>query len=199
MLRIEPTTLEGEFVRLVPLSPDHVDACSAIGLDPDIWRWTPLRVRDAAGMRRLVEEALRAQRAGTALPFTTTARESGEVVGMTRFMNIAPADRRVEIGFTWIAPAWQRTRINSEAKYLMLRHAFETWGCMRVEFKTNALNTRSRAAILRLGAVEEGTLRKHMLNEDGTVRDSVYFSIVDDEWPGVKARMEAALRGDAVR
>lgn len=194
MLRIEPTTLEGEFVRLVPLSLDHVDACSAIGLDPDIWRWTPLRVRDAAEMRRLVEEALQAQRAGTALPFTTTVRESGEVVGMTRYMNIAAADRRVEIGFTWIAPAWQRTRINSEAKYLMLRHAFETWGCMRVEFKTNVLNTKSRTAILRLGAVEEGTFRKHMLNEDGTVRDSVYFSIIDDEWPAVKARMEAALR-----
>jgi RimJ/RimL family protein N-acetyltransferase len=194
MFRVEPLTLEGETTRLVPLTLEHVDALCEGGLDPDIWRWMPWRIRDRAGMQALVEETLRARDAGTAVPFTTTLRETGQVVGATRFMNIAPSDRRLEIGGTWLVAAWQRTRVNSEAKYLMLRHAFESWGCMRVEFKTNALNARSRAAILRLGAVEEGTFRKHMLQQDGTVRDSVYFSIVDDEWPNVKLQLEARLR-----
>lgn len=190
---IEDVTLEGAFVRLVPLTIDHVDPLCAVGLDATIWRWMPSKVRDRAGMQAFVESCLAARDAGTALPFVITERETGQVVGATRFMNIAAADLRVEIGGTWIGPAWQRTRVNTEAKYLMLRHAFERWGCRRVEFKTSALNAKSRAAILRLGAKEEGTLRKHMVQEDGSPRDSVYFSIIDDEWPAVKARLEDTL------
>jgi RimJ/RimL family protein N-acetyltransferase len=190
---IEDAALEGALVRLVPMAIAHVDALCDVGLDPDIWRWMPSKVRDRAGMTAFVEGCLAAREAGTALPFVTTTRDAGLVVGATRFMNMAPADLRVEIGGTWIAPAWQRSRVNSEAKFLMLRHAFERWGCRRVEFKTSALNARSRAAILRIGAQEEGTLRKHMVQEAGSARDSVYFSIVDDEWPAVKARLQAAL------
>src|SRR4030081_1121871 len=120
-------------------------------------------------------------------------RSSGRVIGTTRFMNFDRVNRRLEIGSTWIAPAWQRTAVNTEAKYLMLRHAFEVWKCFRVELKTDALNQESRNAILRLGAKEEGTLRRHVLTWTGRVRDSVYFSILDSEWPEVKARMENML------
>jgi RimJ/RimL family protein N-acetyltransferase len=190
---IEDVVLEGATVRLVPLTLDHLDPLCAVGLDPGVWRWMPWQVRDRSGMERFVDGCLATRNDGSALPFVTTLRDTGQVVGATRFMNMAPADRRVEIGGTWIAPAWQRTRVNTEAKYLMLGHAFERWGCRRVEFKTSALNARSRAAILRLGATEEGTLRKHMVQEDGSARDSVYYSIIDDEWPAVKARLEAAL------
>ncbi|MEP7347334.1 MAG: GNAT family protein [Gemmatimonadaceae bacterium] len=190
---LDVVTLEGALVRLIPLSRDHVDALCAVGLEPDIWRWIPRRVDDRAGMRAFVEECLEGWRAGTALPFTTTLRETGQVVGATRFMSIALAHKRLEIGGTWLGSEWQRTRVNTEAKYLMLRHAFETWGCQRVEFKTHAGNVRSRRAILRLGAVEEGTFRKHMVQEDGSSRDSVYFSIVDDEWPAVKETLEERL------
>ena len=190
---IEDVVLEGHHVRLVPLTLGHSDALAAVGLDPSLWRWMPWKVTDLAGIRAFAESSLAARAAGTALPFVTTLRESGKVIGATRFMNIVEADLKVEIGGTWITPAWQRTRVNSEAKYLMLRHAFEAWGCRRVEFKTNALNEKSRAALLRLGAVEEGTLRKHMVQEDGSSRDSVFFSILDTEWPAVKSRLEAAL------
>jgi RimJ/RimL family protein N-acetyltransferase len=121
--------------------------------------------------------------------FATVETSSGRVIGSTRFMNIDRANRRVEIGSTWIAPPWQRTAVNTEAKYLMLRHAFEVWGCIRVELKTDALNQKSRNAILRIGAKEEGTLRRHLITHTGRVRDTVYFSILDSEWPGVKARL----------
>ena len=120
-------------------------------------------------------------------------RSSGRAIGSTRFGNIEPTHRRIEIGWTWIGRPWQRTVINTEAKYLMLRHAFEEWKCIRVELKTNAKNVRSRAAIARIGGKEEGTLRRHMINADGSYRDSVYFSILDDEWPNVKARLEERL------
>ena len=193
MFRVEPVTLEGSFVRLVPLELKHVDALCAIGLDASLWTWTPVQISDCDGMRAFVEEALAEQRTGNGLPFATTLRETGQVIGSTRFMSTVPAHNRVEIGGTWIAPAWQRTRANTEAKYLMLRHAFEDWKCMRVELKTHARNAKSRAAILRIGASEEGTLRKHMLEADGSIRDSVYFSIVDDEWPTVKRTLEAML------
>ncbi len=194
MFQIEPVILEGTLVRLVPLTLAHVDALSEVGLDASLWTWTPVRIQDSDGMRAFVEEALAEQRAGSALPFATTLYATGQVIGSTRFMSIVPAHRRVEIGGTWIAPAWHRTRANTEAKYLMLRHAFEEWRCMRVELKTHAQNAKSRAAILRIGAAEEGTLRKHMLHADGSIRDSVYFSIVDEEWPNAKRTLEAMLR-----
>jgi RimJ/RimL family protein N-acetyltransferase len=145
-------------------------------------------------MERYVAQALAEQREGTALPFATVLRASGQVIGSTRFHSATPAHRRVEIGWTWLGPSWQRTGANTEAKYLMLRLAFEQWACLRVEFKTSALNQRSRAALRRIGAVEEGVLRSHMINEDGTVRDSVYFSILLHEWPTVKLRLERLMR-----
>ena len=193
MLTLDPVTLEGGVVRLVPLGVEHVDGMCEVGLDPEIWRWMPTTVNDRAGMEAFVQESLDMQKAGTGLPFATTLRATGQVIGSTRFMNVAVAHRRVEVGGTWIGTAWQRTRVNTEAKYLMLRYAFEQLGCLRVEFKTHARNSRSRAAILRLGAVEEGLFRKHMVQSDGSIRDTVYFSIVDDEWPVVKGRLEARL------
>jgi RimJ/RimL family protein N-acetyltransferase len=144
-------------------------------------------------MTAYIDRALKDQESGTALPFVTVDRASGRIVGSTRYMNIEPAHRRVEIGASWLARPWQRTAINTEAKYLMLRHAFETLGCMRVELKTDALNRRSRNAIQRIGGIEEGIFRRHILTWSGRVRDSVYFSIVDREWPRVKAALEARL------
>ncbi|HEY3120759.1 MAG TPA: GNAT family protein [Vicinamibacteria bacterium] len=194
-MQIEPVTLGGEHVRLEPLRREHVDALCGVGLDPEIWRWTQSQVGDRERMRDYVDTALRWQAEGTALPFVTVEKASETVVGSTRFGNIDRANRRVEIGWTWLGRPWQRTACNTEAKYLMLRHAFETWGCVRVEFKTDALNERSRAALLRIGAREEGTLRKHMVTASGRLRDSVYFSILDDEWPAVKKRLETRLAG----
>ena len=187
-------TLTGARVILEPLSLDHVDALCEIGLDPEIWKYTTSSVRDRNEMVAYIETALQWQRDGTAVPFATIDRASRRVVGSTRFANIAPEHKRAEIGWTWIAREFQRTHVNTEAKYLMLRLAFEEWKYLRVELKTSSRNERSRAAILRLGAVEEGTLRKHMINSDGSSRDSVYFSITDDEWPGVKARLEGMMR-----
>ena len=188
-----PITLEGSVVRLEPLASHHLDGLLAAGLDPELWRYTTSRVATPDEMRAYVEEALAAQRAGSALAFATIERQSGSVIGSTRFGSIVPEHRRCEIGWTWIARPWQRSAVNTEAKYLMLRHAFETWGCIRVELKTSARNERSRSAILRIGATEEGTLRQHMINADGSFRDTVYFSILDREWPDVRDRLRAML------
>lgn len=190
---LAPVVLEGDVVRLEPLRLDHAEALSAVGLDPSLWALTTIRVDTAADMRAYIEDALTEQRAGVSLPFATVHRATGRVIGSTRFGNITPAHRRVEIGWTWIAPAWQRTAVNTEAKLLMLTHAFDTLGCRRVELKTSALNLRSRNAMLRIGATEEGTLRQHMINSDGSNRDSVYFSVLDSEWPLVQARLRTLL------
>ncbi|HET7187844.1 MAG TPA: GNAT family protein [Gemmatimonadaceae bacterium] len=192
-MNLAPVVLEGRVVRLEPLTLDHVDALCAVGLDPSLWALTTIQVKDVGDMRRYVQTALDEQRAGTALPFVTIERATGTVVGTTRFGSAVHEHARVEIGWTWIAPPWQRTGVNTEAKYLMLRHAFEVLKTRRVELKTSARNARSRAAILRIGATEEGTLRKHMINADGSARDSVYFSVTDDEWPRVRARLEGML------
>lgn len=191
--RTAPASLDGRFVRLEALSPRHVEGLAAVGLDEEIWRWMPSAATTPQAMRALVGDALAARARGAELPFATIERAGGTVVGSTRFLNIDAGHRRVEIGWTWIAPPWQRTAINSEAKLLMLRHAFEVMGCIRVELKTDALNARSRAAIARLGAREEGTLRKHMITASGRVRDTVYYSILEEEWPEVEARLERAL------
>jgi len=187
---IQPVTLEGRHVRLEPLSLAHHASLCEAGLDEDLWRWIPTAVRTPDDMRAYMETALRALADGSALPFATVERATGRAIGSTRFGSIDRGHRRLEIGWTWIGRQWQRTAVNTEAKYLMLRHAFETLGAMRVELKTDSLNERSRRAILRLGAVEEGTFRKHMLTESGRVRHTVYFSVIDEEWPGVKARLE---------
>lgn len=192
-MHVQPVTLEGRYVRLEPLAiGHHADLC-AVGLDEELWRWIPTSVRTPEDMRAYIDIALRAQAEGSALPFATMDRTTGRAIGSTRFANIDRGHRRLEIGWTWIGRAWQRTAVNTEAKYLMLRHAFESLGAMRVELKTDSLNERSRRAILRLGAVEEGTFRKHMLTENGRIRHTVYFSIVDEEWPAVKTRLEGML------
>jgi N-acetyltransferase len=190
---VQPVVLEGENVRLEPLSLEHLPRLAEIGLQADIFRWFTEPVRTRAGMRKFIVTALEEQAAGKSLPFATTDKQSGLAVGSTRFMNIEPAHLRVEIGGTWIAPEWQRTAINTEAKYLMMRHAFETWGCNRVEFKTDSLNERSRRAISRIGAKEEGIFRNHMVTASGRLRHSVYFSVIRKEWPQVKATLEAKM------
>ena len=192
-LNIQPVTLEGRHVRLEPLSFDHHAALSEVGLAEELWLWIPHPVRTPEDMREYIATALRWQAEGSALPFATVERATGKVIGSTRFMNIDKMNRRVEIGSTWLTPAWQRTAANTEAKFLMLRHAFEQWKCIRVELKTDALNQKSRNAILRIGAQEEGTLRRHLITWTGRVRDTVYFSILDSEWPEVKRRLERRL------
>lgn len=190
---IEPITLDGQRVRLEPLSIDHLAALCEVGLVEEIWRWTTSLVLTPSDMRRYVEAALQEQAEGKALPFVTIDKASNKVVGSTRFGNIERTHRRVEIGWTWINPQWQRSHINTEAKYLMLRHAFETWQCVRVELKTDSLNEKSRNAMLRIGAKEEGTLRNHMVTYSGRLRHSVYFSVIVSEWPEVKANLEAKM------
>jgi len=192
-LEIQQVTLQGRHIRLEPLTLNHLDGLCEIGLDPDLWRWIPAPVKSRDDMRDYIRLALRWQTDGTALPFATVDQSSGRVVGSTRYMNIDKPNRHVEIGATWIGRPWQRTVVNTEAKYLMLRHAFETLGCFRVELKTDALNQQSRNAILRIGASQEGIFRKHVVCSDGRLRDSVYFSIIDSEWPSVKARLEEKL------
>jgi N-acetyltransferase len=192
-MNLAPVTLHGRAVRLEPLSLDYLDALTAAGSDPAIFHFVTGCGPTREEMHTFIASALELQHAGSALPFVTIDVASGRPIGSTRFGNIVPEHKRVEIGWTWIAPAFQRTGINTEAKYLMLRYAFEQLKCNRVEFKTNALNARSRAAILRIGAKEEGTLRAHMLNADGTARDSVYFSVIAPEWPEVSARLLAMM------
>ncbi len=192
---VSPVTLEGSVVRLEPIRREHAELFWNAAKDAfdDIFRWYPYRVNTREEFDRFVEKAFAEQERGESVVFATVERSSGRVIGSTRFMNIDRANRRVEIGSTWIAPAWQRTAVNTEAKFLMLRHAFETWNCFRVELKTDALNQKSRNAILRIGAKEEGTLRRHVLTWTGRVRDSVYFSILDSEWPEAKGKLEAML------
>lgn len=190
---VEPVILEGACVRLEPLTLVHTPALSEIGLDPRLWEWTTTELRTPEDMDEYVRTALEEQDNGRSLPFATVERATGRVVGSTRFGNIDRDNRKVEIGWTWIAPAWQRTAVNTEAKFLMLRHAFEALGCVRVELKTDSLNARSRAAILRIGAREEGVLRNHMITHTGRRRHTVYFSILDTEWPDVSTRLRARL------
>jgi N-acetyltransferase len=191
-----PVTLEGEHVRLEPLRRDHAEMLWELAKDHlhELFQWIPYRLQSLEDFREFNQRVLDEQQRGLTVPFATVELHSGKIAGTTRFMSIDFANRKVEIGSTWIVPAWQRTAVNTEAKYLMLQHAFAAWKCLRVELKTDSLNERSRRAILRLGAKEEGTLRKHMLTWDGRQRDSVYFSILDNEWPGVKARLETKMR-----
>jgi RimJ/RimL family protein N-acetyltransferase len=188
-------TLEGAYVRLEPLRSEHAPMLWEIAKDhlQELFQWIPYRLESLEDFREFNRHVLDEQQRGLTAPFATFERSSGQIAGTTRFMNMDLANRKVEIGSTWIAPRWQRTVVNTEAKYLMLRHAFETWDCLRVELKTDSLNQRSRQAILRLGAKEEGTLRKHMLTWNGRQRDSVYFSILDTEWPAVKKRLEKKM------
>jgi RimJ/RimL family protein N-acetyltransferase len=185
--------LEGSRVRLEPLRRDHLVDLALVALDPLVWRWTIARPQDAAGLERWVESALANAEAGSEVPFVTIDCASGRAIGSTRFMSIVPEHRRLEIGWTWVGTAFQRTGANREAKLLQLAHAFEVLGANRVEFKTHARNDRSRAALLGIGATFEGIFRSHMIMPDDSLRDSAYFSVIADEWPAVKANLVASL------
>ena len=191
---VVPVTLEGEHVRLESLDLErHFAGLCEVGLDPELWRWTIAAMRTPEDLRGYLETAVRERTEGRSLPFATIDRATGKPIGSTRFGNIDRENRRAEIGWTWLGRSFWRTAANTEAKLLMLTHAFETWHTMRVELKTNALNERSRAAILRIGAKEEGIFRKHMVTESGARRDSAYYSIIDDEWPVVKIGLQQKL------
>ena len=192
-MNVEEVTLEGTRLRLEPLTQSHHAMLCAVGLDPELWRWIPKPVGTAEEMAEYVAFALAEQAAGRALPFAVIDKATGRAIGSTRYGAIEPAHRRVEIGWTWLARPYHRTAANTEAKYLLLRHAFETLGCIRVELKTDSLNEPSRAAIRRIGAREEGTLRNHMITASGRVRDTVYYSILAEEWPEVKQGLERRL------
>lgn len=183
--------LSGERVVLEPMRHGHRDGLLAAASDGRLWELRVTTVPDAARVDEYIARALAGRDAGHMIPFVT--RADGEIVGSTRFWKIDTANRKAEIGHTWISRSWQRTCVNSEAKLLMLRHAFEVLGLVRVQFQTDELNTASRTAILRLGAVEEGILRNERIMPDGRVRNSVRFSIIDAEWPGVRARLMARL------
>lgn len=190
---LTPVVLEGRVVRLEPMEMHHLDELAEVGLDPDLWRLTVSQVATRDDLVKWMEAALAEGRQGTALPFVIRDRASGRLAGATRFGAYAPRHRRVEIGWTWVARPWQRSAVNTEAKLLLLRHAFETLGLLRVEFKTDLLNVRSRQAILRLGAREEGVLRQHQVTDGGRIRDSVYFSILAGDWPAIAAGLERRL------
>lgn len=192
-MKVQAVVLEGEVVRLEPMSLDHLDGLCDVGLDESLWTLIPTKVASREDMRAYIESAVADREQGVAIPFVTIEKKSGKVIGSTRFGNIDTANRRTEIGWTWIAPAWQRSRVNTEAKLLMLTHAFETWKCIRVELKTDALNERSRNAIKRIGATEEGIFRNHMITSSGRFRHSVYFSIIDTEWESVKTNLRSKL------
>lgn len=190
---VEPVTLEGQYIRLEPLSMEHHAGLCEIALDEELWRWIPSPVGTPDEMLKFIDAALKLRDEGSGLPFATIYKPENCVVGSSRYLNIDTTNHRVEIGSTCVGKHWQRTMVNTEAKYLMLRHAFETLGCLRVEFKTDSLNARSRNALLRIGAKQEGIFRNHIICANGRIRHSVYFSITDDEWSSVKADLEAKL------
>jgi RimJ/RimL family protein N-acetyltransferase len=192
-MTVVPVTLEGRHARLEPLAKAHLAGLAEVGLDEELWRWIPTAVRTKEQMAAYIETALKEQQRGVSLPFAIVEKATGRAIGSTRYGSIDRVHHRVEIGWTWVAREWQRTAINTEAKYLLLKHAFESLGCMRVELKTDSLNEKSRAAILRIGAKEEGIFRNHMITASGRIRHSAYYSIIDSEWPGVKARLEERL------
>jgi len=191
---VRPVTLEGEHFRLEPLAMHHLPDLAEVGTDPVIWRWTIARISDTAGLRAWVEAAITNAEAGTEMPFATIDRATGRAVGSSRFMSIVPDHRRLEIGWTWVAPAWQRSGANREAKLLQLTHAFETLGANRVEFKTDARNEKSRAALLGIGAQFEGVFRNHMIMPTGPLRDSAWYAVTVEDWPATKERLVTLLR-----
>jgi len=178
---------------LEPLAEAHLDDLRAVAFDAPVWRWTIARPMDEAGLRTWLDTALTAAAAGTEVPFATVDQATGRAIGSSRFMTIVPEHRRLEIGWTWVGAAFQRTGANREAKLLQLTHAFETLGTERVEFKAHARNDLSRAALLGIGATFEGVHRRHTIMPDGSNRDSAYFSIIAPEWPAVRDRLRAKL------
>jgi len=191
---VEPVTLTGRYARLEPMTEAHVPALAQIGVGQDFWHFMLYGdMHTEADMRAWVSDILSRVQKGTDQPFVVVDLASGRVAGATRYLNIMPKDRGLEIGGTWYGTEFQRTAVNTECKYLLLRHAFETLGAIRVQLKTDSRNVRSQRAIERLGAVKEGTLRNHMILPDGFIRHSVFYSILDSEWDGVKTNLETMM------
>ena len=193
-MQIKPLTLEGKYVRLAPLKLSHLNELYEAASDKSLWLWTINVVENREDMLRYIETALGEFERKVSMPFVTIEKSSGKIIGSTRFGNLDARHRKAEIGWTWINPRWQRTNVNTEAKLLMLTHAFEIWKCVRVELKTDVLNEKSRTAIRRLGAKEEGVLRQYQITDAGRFRDTVYFSIIDSEWHSVKDDLQSKLR-----
>jgi len=190
---VDPVVLEGTRVRLEPLRMDHLPAIAEVAFSSGVWRWMPIHLDSQADLRVWIEQALEQAATGKALPWVTWSKADNRIIGSTRYMDIDARNRGLEIGGTWLAPAWQRSGINVEAKYLQLRHAFETLRAARVCFKTHHNNLQSQTAIAALGAKYEGTFRNHMIMPDGSYRHSVWYSIITDEWPEVKINLEARM------
>jgi RimJ/RimL family protein N-acetyltransferase len=191
---VEPITLTGKHVRLEPLSESHIPGLTAIGAGQDFWDFMLYgRITTEDDMRNWVRDIMSRAKKGTDLPFAVIHLASGRVAGATRYLNIMPKDRGLEVGGTWYGLEFQRTAVNTESKYLLFTHAFEALKCIRLQIKTDARNIRSQRAIERIGAVREGVLRNHMILPDGRYRDSVFYSILDSEWPAVKTRIEKML------
>jgi RimJ/RimL family protein N-acetyltransferase len=197
-VRFASCALEGRVVRLEPLTEAHWPGVLAIGLEPAIWRWTIDNVSSEADLRGWFDAALEAQSTGAAVVFATVDRATGRVAGSTRFGNLDEENRRAEIGWTWLGVPWQRTATNTEAKYLMLCHAFEQWGLVRVELKTDALNEASRRAIRRIGAKEEGIFRRYQVSQGGRMRDTAWYAVTDLDWPEVLLHLKDLLNQRAV-
>jgi len=193
-MRVAPVTLKGKLVRLEPLSMDHLPELAATAFNPQIWRWMADRMESEDDLRRYMQTALDAARAGAVMPWATRSMKDRRIIGSTRFADIQPAHRTLEIGWTWMHPDYQRSGINVEAKYMQLRHAFEGMGARRVAFKTHHQNLKSQTAIQAVGAKHEGIFRNHVIMPDGSPRHSYWYSIIDEEWPEVKARLEERMQ-----
>lgn len=192
---IERVTLQGKYVRLEPISEAHIDGLAEIGIGHEFWKFMlygAMNTKD--DFRFFVTDLLEREKAGTDLPFVAIHLSSGKIAGCTRYLNIMPKDKGLEVGGTWYGLDFQRTPVNTECKYLLFSHAFETLKCIRVQLKTDSLNTRSQAAIERIGAKKEGVLRNHMITPEGRIRHSVFYSIIDTEWEDVKKRLEEMMK-----
>jgi N-acetyltransferase len=203
MMKIEPVTLQGSLARLGPLRLEHAAQLYEASRDPGLWTYKPVKPpRSLTEMEQLIASVLQSQQAGACLPFAILSLERGRAVGETRYHNFMLQDYGVEIGWTWLTPSVQRTGVNTECKYLLLRHAFEVLGAIRVQFRTHHLNITSQRALERLGAVKEGVLRNQLILPDGSYRHSVYYSIIQsiiqDEWPSVKARLENMMPRESI-
>lgn len=194
MMEVKPVVLQGKHVRLEPLSESHVKGLTEVGAGQDFWDFMLYgRINTEDDMRNWVREMLSRAAKGTDLPFAVIHLASGRVAGATRYLNITPKDRGLEVGGTWYGTEFQRTALNTECKYLLFTHAFETLRCIRVQIKTDLRNVRSQKAIERIGAKKEGVLRNHLILPDGRYRDSAFYSIIDTEWAEVKRRLEEML------
>lgn len=194
-MKVEPITLVGKTIRLEPLHEDHIHGLAKVGLDPKIWHYMRYgKIENEEQLGVWVRELLALLAQGTDLPFAVIQKATGSPIGCTRYLHVNPPNRSLEIGGTWYGLEYQGTQVNTECKYLLLKHAFETMECIRVWFKTDLRNKRSQHAIERLGAVKEGVLRHHMILPDGYIRDSVVYSILLEEWPRVKQDLEAKLK-----